>query len=76
MHKQVFILRRKLTEQQILLLKLFTSFSENCWTIQFHLGVSLFNTIAGVLTFATGSPDAKRLTTEPHFYGQPVHKNA
>ena len=28
-----------LQKQQLLLLELFTSFSENCWTIQFHLGV-------------------------------------
>ena len=40
-----------LQKQQILLLKLFTSFSENCWTIQFHLGVSLFSTIVGVSMF-------------------------
>ena len=64
-----------LQKQQLLLLELFISFSENCWTIQFHLGVFLFSTIAGVLMFATGSPDGKRLTTEPHFYGQPAHKN-
>ena len=50
-----------LQKQQILLLKLFTSFSENCWTIQFHLGVSLFSTIVGVLMFANWITSWKKI---------------